>query len=323
MKIVCYGASVTAQKNSGGYYSYLESYFASKPEIELSRLSFGASHFDFAGFGYARLLLDKQPDIAIIDWLTPSMKRFTLEKIIKLNNALIEKNCLPIWVNFPRKDDLNCQRECYSQVRTVAHESGAIFFDLIEVLDIEKIRSEYLRDIVHTTEFGARAYAKELIQHIEKIDHSKIELKILPLVDPIILFKQYKIECTIEKSKELKLVVTNSETVNGEFLLNTRIGPNSCLLELSIYDEKNNEIGTKMVNPTDAWCHYSRNMILPTLKLGVLKPGYSVVLKHGGDEALDISILKGEIKEPLETEKFLHIFDISCNVDLEIVQNAN
>ncbi len=321
---MCYGASVTAQKKQSGYFTHLQKHFENKSNFELSKLSFGASHFDYAGYGYAKQMLEEKPDIALIDWLTPSMKKFSLDKIINLNNELIKLGCLPIWVNFPRKDDLNCQRECYTQVKKVALKSGAIFFDLIEQLSAEKIENEYLRDIVHTTECGAEKYASKIIELIDSIVISDFELKILPLDKPIDIFSIYDIESLIDKGSPLLMKVIKTTDLSPiELLLNTRIGPNSCFIDIEIYDESGVLIETKIINPTDPWCHYSRDMILPTVRLPYLKESYSIKLKHGGDNALDDVKLKGEVREPLEDNKFIHIYNIACNMELEVVKNAN
>lgn len=78
MKIVCFGASVTAQKETAGYYHFLEgSYKKRNLEFNFDKVSFGASNFNDAGFAYMKTIEQNmfKPDVCIIDWLTPALKK--------------------------------------------------------------------------------------------------------------------------------------------------------------------------------------------------------------------------------------------------------
>lgn len=320
MKIVCYGASVTAQKKEGGYFFYLNEYFSNKQNIEIERLAFGASHFDYAGFGFSSLLLEQNPDIALIDWLTPSMRRFNLDKIKKLNNELIKANCLPVWVHFPRKDDLMRERPCFHQVKNVADESGCVFYDLCEVLSEADVVNSYLRDIVHTTVEGAKCYSDNLITLLSDLEEGSYFPQVLPLENPISIPKIVDINNFIDQNQSIVLRIKKS-AINEkcELLINSKIGPNVCLLNVKIFDEDRHIIRQHEINPADPWCHYTRKMILPTIDLGVLHEGSFISIEYGGSDALESVRLRGEIKETLISKKFIDLFSIACNYELEVI----
>ncbi len=298
MKLVCYGASVTAQKDKSGYFFYLQNLLEKHGFSVIERLSFGASHFDYAGFGYSRLLIDLKPDICLIDWLTPSMKEFTTDKIVKLNNELIINGAIPIWVNFPRKDDLNNERKCFQQVKNACHDASIEFWDFCEMVNgVKEHPEKFIRDVVHTNEIGALSYAEVLAcnlikdRHIPKLTDTPI--KKLPLV--------YSFERKINIGEMVCVDIKLSQETLVEVLLEAIIGPAVCLFELEIIEKHTGNIVLKKeVNPADPWCYYERTMVLPPIKAQCDKGDYTLgILAVDGDPLSSI-----ELRQPINRESF-------------------
>lgn len=100
MNLVCFGASVTAQSTEAGYFQQLLRSSSICSFSSVQKVAFGASHFEYAGYGFIQDVLDMEPDVCIIDWLTPSMKGFSEYKIHLLNWSLLEIGAFPIWFFF-------------------------------------------------------------------------------------------------------------------------------------------------------------------------------------------------------------------------------
>lgn len=301
--VVCYGASVTAQKNEGGYFYHLKK-LCDATDIDLHNLSFGGSHFDFAGYGFISLLLELKPDIVILDWLTPSSKNIDDMKLESFNNSLIEAGIKPVWVHFPRKDDLSCQRLCYSKIKKLANLSNSVFLDILEAVPFFHKNAEiYLRDIVHTTELGAELYAKTLFHLLEKRDKipdckiSGYIKKNLPII--------YKIDKVVDHKNSIQLNIKNNNSKNIEVLVDCEIGPNTPYIEIII--NKENDTLSKIVNPIDPWCYYTRNMILPSITFNMEKGDYNLILKTTlGDPFTKVNLLK-PVKIERKVERFIKI----------------
>ena len=298
MKLVCYGASVTAQKDKGGYFSHLDKLVAECGVTELERIVFGASHFDYAGFGFFQEVLNSKPDICVIDWLTPSMKLFSSDKIKCVNNKLIEIGCIPIWVNFPRADDLLNERPCYKQVTDACMEAGIEFWDLSALIVGFKNRPEqFLRDVVHTNSNGAQKYAEILVEKLkwmlsENKNYKKCNSIISDLPNVIMVEKE------IIEAKSFTLMIKKSHEDDLEILLKTIVGPNSCLFSILLCRGEN-LIDSKLINPTDPWCYYERDMVLPSIIFKVGSGNYQLKFVYQEGNPLE----NINLRQPLKNEE--------------------
>lgn len=304
LKILCYGASVTAQKDESGYVQQLRELLPNE-HYSIKKIGRGASHFEYAGFGYAREILDYEPDILIVDWLTPSMKKFNQRKVDLFNEYFISKGIVPIWVNFPRKDDLENQRECYLQVKKSCEKYDLTLLDVTKY--VKEDPEKYLRDIVHTSKEGAVLYAAYLAEIIQNQHYS---------------LGNITSNCTFDfpKCKEVNSILNNnksySQDIHGgvnslEVLIECYIGPNVPFIKVTAYGSNDSEeVSEKIINPADPWCYYSRKMVLPSIKFQMECEIIKLTIEvANGDPFEDINLLK-DINEEITIEKNFNILNI-------------
>lgn len=298
IKVLCYGASVTAQKGSSGYFEKLQNNLQSQ-EVELTRVSFGASHFDYAGFGYCSMINKLDPDIIVIDWLTPSMKNFSLSKLRIFHEFLHFSNIKVFWFNLPRKDDLENRRACFMQVKNICEEYDFHFVDIVSELPEFKLETErYLRDIVHTTEDGALLYAEVISKKIgmefkktRTTSPNVFDLGQLPVI--------HEFDTFITSAENIQLDVTASRD-ELEILINCQIGPNVPFLKVSIYQSE--LIESRVINPADGWCYYNRSMVLPPIRFKIPNGEYRVFIKANRGEPIRDIVLRNPIRKELLTK---------------------
>lgn len=322
MKILCYGASVTAQKFESGYFQQLSDLLASDSQYTLERVTFGASQFEYAGYAFMSDVIDKQPDICIIDWLTPGMTSFNQYKIDLLNYSLIKSGCVPIWVFFPRVDNFSNVPDSYRQVTESANNFNIPFIDARTSLpNFIGNEIKYLRDKVHTTFEGARIYANaifdtlstvttELENALENAKHSSgyscfnDSAYSVPLVKPL--------EAVVDDSHQLIIEFE----FNGGFLeifLETVVGPHLCYLSFTVF--KDNEVVDVITfNPADPWCHYERNMVVETLRKRYPSGNYKIVVsKQSGNPFEDIKTKKVIEQQCPDSDRYMSVSRISIN----------
>ncbi|TCS41947.1 hypothetical protein [Reinekea marinisedimentorum] len=319
MKLLCYGASVTAQKDKGGYFYHLERLYAPCEEVEIERLSYGASHFDYAGYAYAECLVKAKPDVCIVDWLTPSMKVFSEEKIKRFNLHLLKNGVFPVWVHFPRADDLKGQRECYKQVVDCCNLLAIPFIDMCEHLrDIVVEPSKYLRDVVHTNSFGAREYAKVLYHRLNELDFDSLdcwayaESENYPRLPKVISVDDY---VSLDHSFSFSFEVLSERAL--EVLALSSIGPSMCNLKVQLVKE-GKSLAELDVRPADPWCYYSRVMVLPPWKFQVSSGQYTLVVSYLDGDPLEGIQLRGDVGEGAvlnAADRAMYIEQISINAD--------
>lgn len=325
MKIVCYGASVTAQNEQAGYYHALKKAFINQPEIELFQVSFAASVFDQAGYGFMRAIESeiKNPDICIIDWLTPGSVSFNEKKITALSTFLLSKNCLPLWVNFPRTDDINNQRKCYKQVKNHCEQLGLPFLDVYEHPSINKLPLEdIIRDKVHTTPLGGQLYAEVIASFIKNLKIDQYEISNKKAIDfdsthiPEIINKEFSLTAETEVNLEFSV----ERDLNFELYFLGEIGPYTPLLELIILNESLDHIENIKINCLDMWSHYNRKKCIKILWKKIKKGEYKLTIRSLNEHA----VLDVELKKPIDKSKYpsenllsLPINQISFNAELK------
>lgn len=298
LKVLCYGASVTAQKGDAGYVQRLAELLP-KDQYDVVKVGRGASHFEYAGYGFSREIAGYRPDILIVDWLTPSMKEFSARKILLFNKRFAEQGVRVIWANFPRIDDLNNQRVCFSQVRQSCKDFNLEFVDLNKYVVGEPRR--YLRDIVHTTDAGAKLYAEVLCNQVTS-KHTSINVNSIDGSGfPEIVEAQ-----TIVNVKTALTLTLKADKRKVDILLECFIGPNSPFLKFKVECEGCEDI-EKVINPLDAWCYYTRKMVLPTIPFESTKPiTHLTITAETGDPLNTISLNK-ELSEEVSEEKFIEL----------------
>ena len=324
MKLVCYGASVTAQQKETGYFQQLESASCASQFESIEKVAFGASQFEYAGYAFMRDVLEKKPDLCVIDWLTPSMKGFNEFKIDLLNQALLEINCLPIWVFFPRTDNFDNIPEAYNQVLKSAERFGVSFLDLRDYLvDFTNDPQKYLRDAVHTTLEGAKCYAKVINQKIESVlpsigehiaraklsqgysDTSQKNLAI-PLIKPVIFTLNSNTSAVLEFDFKGGLF---------EVFFEAEIGPFICYWDFTLYHEEE-IIYKETLNNADPWCFYRRSMVIETIRKRLAPGSYKLhIKKRDGNPMLEKTTRKPIEEHWEDKDRFIEIKRVSVTAD--------
>jgi len=330
MKLICYGASVTAQKNDSGYFTYLSKSDLVDVFDVIERITFGASQYEYAGYAFMSDVLEEKPDVCLIDWLTPGMKSFNKYKISLLNRLLLERNCLPIWIFFPRIDNFENLTDGYFQVKNDAKDFGVPFVDLLDYMpNFGDSPEKYLRDKVHTNEIGAKKYSDVLVDIIKSQDvpiaisnarrsiafkESQGEGYIMPMV----LLCSHTI-----KDENNICLATNWQGGLLEIFLETTVGPHVCLLTFKVFDS-DTLIWEQIINPADPWCYYERKMVVETLRKRFPIGRYSIVIsKSNGDPFADINLRKPKVVEYDEKDRYLSVERLSINGDVVITYAEN
>ncbi|MDP2597664.1 hypothetical protein [Alteromonas stellipolaris] len=314
MKVVIYGASVTAQKGNAGYFESLEHI---KPDtVELIRIPYGASHLHFAGIAMLQKVINEQPDVCILDWVTPSTKVFPQGIVDKINSILISNGIHPIWLLLPRIDDPSSLRECCNQIRQSASAKVSVV-SFVESEFNEPDLSKILRDVVHTNSSGAEKYSQFILNIIDNVNLTLKKAEI-PQLAPYIS----QCEGTINKDSKLIIEVTVEEVSSLKLFLFGRIGPRSPIINLALIGSEGCE-KTTMKNVVDPWCYYERDMLLDTPSFEKLSKGnYRIeVSLQNSDPFENVRTLKPideEFKLQSHLERFLNISEISVDGSVKV-----
>lgn len=326
MNIICYGASVTAQKEQAGYFHALKEKYAENDNINFYQISFAASVFDHAGFSFMKSIenIVSNPTVCIIDWLTPGAVKFKLEKIETLSFYLLSLGCLPVWVNFPRTDDIENNRECYHQVKKHCEAWKIPFLDVykderIHSLDIEEV----LRDKVHTTPLGGKLYAEVLSDFLHTLESEKIDslvshassIRGSSLLPPSLINTDFELNL----NNSIHLYFNASRKLHFELYFLGEIGPYTPILDLVFTDTETDSSEAIAVNCLDIWSHYNRIKCIKVLWKNIEPGNYQLKIN-----ALDIAAIDSvEIKKPVNKDVYpdgeplkINVQQISCNVEL-------
>lgn len=318
MKVVVYGASVTAQKGDSGYFENLKS--KDIPNVELLRVPFGASHLQFAGIAMLQKVIDEKPDVCILDWVTPSTKQFPDGLVERINNILLSNSIKPIWILFPRTDDPYCKRECCNQIRiSQSNEIEVVSFQesIYKQEDLAKI----LRDVVHTNTLGAEKYAAfvaDLITHLNErsIDFRKDGQSVLSAP------KVIRSSGIINRNCKLHLDIEVTDNSNILLYIFSKIGPKSPVLKLLLRDGDFNTV-VNFRNVVDPWCYYERDMLLNMPSFKNVKHGiYQLEISLADENPFDtVETLKTRPMESIDIEnldRHLEIKELSIDGNVNI-----
>lgn len=324
MNIVCYGASVTAQKEQAGYFYALKKMYKNKENMNFYQVSFAASVFDQAGFAFMKNLENITKDISVcfIDWLTPGSQKFNIQKVESLSLYLLSLGALPVWVNFPRLDDLDNNRLCYQQVKQHCLEFNIPFIDAYQNSKLKSIPiDKLLRDKVHTTPLGGQLYAEILQDFLENLK-SPISLpenyksKISSSINESYLISE---EIDFDIKKAIKINFNSDIDLFFELYFLAEIGPYTPILNLALKNLNTGSTECIEVNCLDIWSHYNRVKCIKILNKKISKGKYELFISTSNVSAVE-SI---DIKKPVDKEKYpnkelsIPIQQISCNVQFE------
>ena len=281
MNILFYGASVTAQSGSSGYFNYLNF-----NNYKFERLAFPSSQFYNAGFFNTHRVIEysNKPDIVFFEWSTTGENSFELDKIYYFINEMKKNNILPVFLILPRISTYSSNRISDNQLYKISIESGVPLLDLRYLL-CDNIPSEILRDDVHTTEFGAQLYASCILDFIKsEIISCADNIKIDNIVDYKI--RSYDVDLTLLENQIL-VFYFDSKSPDSEVVASLIKGPNTPIIEYiseEVIDKK---------SFFDPWCYYERENFDTLITATIFNKisNNSISLKIS-DECPDFSITK-------------------------------
>jgi hypothetical protein len=272
VRLVCFGASVTAQTGDAGFCSHLREYLSrSLPGVtfELDRMAFGANHFDDAAFFNIDRIASKKPDICLLDWHSTGLAQFDEDRYVYVTDYLVRSEILPVHVFFPRKDGVGIERLNVLQSRFMEQTLGLPCIDLGELSESPEILDRYLRDGVHTNVEGARAFADRIAVGLEQIIRTGAEFGCRSdarLSRPIALDRAaappsildfLKNPLIVDDNSSLMIAVSGQGDREIELYADLLIGPHAPIIaSRAIYQTGSTDLGEKTI--WDPSCFYSR-----------------------------------------------------------------
>ncbi|MEQ5806378.1 hypothetical protein J3369_03035 [Alteromonas sp. NFXS44] len=316
MKIVIYGASVTAQKGRTGYFEHLKEILNEKYEVV--RLPFGASHLHFAGIAMIQKVLDEKPDFCILDWVTPSASVFPDDTVTRINNILISNKIRPIWILLPRTDDPFSERKSCEQVLDSKSDIVKVFKFQESSWAVEDL-SSIIRDVVHTNENGAAKYASFINEVIEEVCNPKINFveKNKSLRIPKII----ACDGTIKEDSPLTIAFSH-ERGNLSLYSLSLIGPASPILQLDLMGN-DRIVQSHFRNVVDPWCYYERTMLInfPSFKnieSGFYKLRISIVDEDPFENVKTLKSISSEDLLENHLDRFLKVDEFIIDGDVKV-----
>lgn len=252
IRVLFFGASVTAQSGDGGFYDNL---IKIDPINIYSKLSFGSSQFDNAGFfNLPTILSERQkPNIVFFEWSTTNEQKFDIDKLSYFVTSLLHNKILPIFLILPRIDTFKENRQSDFLLYELADSFELPLLDLRYLL-FKHLPIELIRDLVHTTPLGASVYAGKIYKFLYSCAWSDIYFAKAKKFD----FKKsynldvHEINKEIGKEQYLELkfdAISNQSEITVSLLK----GPFSPIINIF-----SNDSLIKEQSIFDPWCHYER-----------------------------------------------------------------
>jgi hypothetical protein len=240
-KICFFGASITQQGN--GYWKY---FAENNKQFSIHQFGYGARHLSDAGICYIDKVLEVEPEYCFIDWFSTGYIKYNEHKFDEIKEYIdtiiykfFIKNVKLIFLIFP--DKTVDKTYIYNEIKKYIQSLNIPILDISESFDnIDEI----LRDGIHTTDYGAKEYAKKIQEYFYTEIYDKYQITYKPHITKYCDIKQYSLNKIITK----KLIISGNSEVIG---ISQYVGPYSGLIKI------NDEI----INNWDKWCHYEREMI--------------------------------------------------------------
>ncbi|MBN2714703.1 MAG: SGNH/GDSL hydrolase family protein [Deltaproteobacteria bacterium] len=276
MHICFFGASVTKQDKDHqtrtlitGYVTQLEKMLSEQQEgYTVSRLASGSNYIGDAGITYIHKVVEKKPDICVLDWSTSGNTECSDETISFLYSELLSNRIWPITVVFPRRDRNQSETEIAIKQRQFCSTHNLPFLDLTPRFEKATLE-QYVRDTVHTTEEGAIKYAEYLLPEIisssandQLFDQFKTQKRVFHVSEfPIELPHNTPVDAiSISVKKPFWRKLPRNAKI--KILMDVKIGPFSGFVEVR---KKAGSSDTAQLLQTkaiyDRWCYYDRDCL--------------------------------------------------------------
>jgi hypothetical protein len=293
MKILFYGASVTAQAKGNGYVEYLSSIDKLNAlGIMVSSVSFAGSNFNLAGLAFINDVIEKKPDICFLEWATrPGLDQ---AKIAIANDILISNKIVPIWLVLPlyeESDDyLNRLRNIYEACKL---SKTRILYVKDKIINYYSIKATLLRDNVHTKTEGARQYGNVIADFIVLlVTDKKIEPNSLPNAEPILGPNIYSFpKLTVNRSLTFYLENLERGKVT-KLIIQLIVGPATPLLTVNICSGCGTHSDIHIIDPSDEWSFYERRYVIPLATWVAKFEKYEILISLSDKPALSDKMMR-------------------------------
>lgn len=165
MKIVCYGASVTQQKE--GYVYYLKEMLGN--EYEVIQCGYGSQHVSDTGVSFSKHISKHDSDIIFIEWFSTGYINSNYDELSILLDAICYENmkhgtvvCMLLLII---KNICPQRILMYENVKKYCLKYN---LDYLEMWNVDE-PSYYLRDCVHTNANGSTYYANIMSSYVKNI----------------------------------------------------------------------------------------------------------------------------------------------------------
>lgn len=235
MRICCFGASVTAQKE--GYVFYLGKLIPEEDTI--IQLGFGSQHLYPAGVCHLEKVVEEQPNLCLVEWFVTgynSQNQTTIDSINTIVYKLSEINCKIVFLFLPKENSKD-RMGFYNFIKNYLDKINISYIDLNPTFNNLDL---ILRDGTHTNSDGGKLYAEEIYKQIKKLEIKR----------PIKIEKNKY--CTLKILKVNKIINNKIKLKGNATILcfSLIIGPESGYINLLEHNKK--------LLLWDQWCHYKR-----------------------------------------------------------------
>lgn len=288
MRITFFGASVSEQDvhhatgEMTGFVSYFQANLAQNYDYEISRVTAGSSDVMDAGIVYTERVVALKPDICVLDWVTPSLMECDPRIVQQIYYRLMEHDILPVTLLLPRTDRDQKEIPLSQEMIRISKEFDLPLFVMEDYLGDQPLENNILRDIVHTTALGAKAYAEVVAKILEDI-----RLPTKPLPKRRAPFHVLKIETAnpvplSARKVEITLRDPRPEPTEFTLVLEQRVGPYSPTLDVDVtsIDGETRHLETYPV--FDPWCHRERTCVKRVTNWHN-EPGVERITLHAGE----------------------------------------
>lgn len=166
--LLCVGFSVTEERE--GYVKELQD-ILSADFISVKKFSIGGATFAVLPYFLHELLSDNKGAIVLFEVATCYRFKESVSQYVAILNEIFliceYYECNPIFLNLYR-DGVDYRSDLLvTAIESACAKKGIISVDAYNDIRYEFDKTKYLRDGVHTTEFGAKYYAKLIAPYIQ------------------------------------------------------------------------------------------------------------------------------------------------------------
>ena len=283
IRVVLYGASVSAQSKVDSYWHHLKRWEANYNTLEngnvvdIYRLTYPSAFMGGAGVLNVDHLVALEPDIVVLDWLSTEEQDCDVSRIHYIYGELLSRGIYIITAALIRFDTWNKITPQFLDCFNISNNSsGNSFIDFFHIANNQGLNwDDITRDGVHTSVVGAKLYDDKIIDEIKKYLNDisgSIMVRDLSSYSKKCSFSNYKgisissysipSEIRIVESQSLDIKIHKNNAEKAEIWCKQTCGPYTPRLDVILFDGSiEKQLDT--VDLRDQWCHFERFAFKP------------------------------------------------------------